>query len=60
MNNITMTAPKTSMPVWFARLQEIATSKGWNIENPEEWEPYYNKGYTPEEAFDFEMEYRPQ
>ena len=60
MNNITMTALKTPMPVWFARLQEIATPKGWNIENPEEWEPYYSKGFTPEEAFDFEMEYRPQ
>ena len=60
MNNITMTAPKTPMPVWFARLQEIATSKGGNIEDPVAWEAYYDKGYTPEEAFDFEMEYRPQ
>lgn len=55
MTNITV-----PMPVWFARLQEIATSKGWNVEDPVAWEAYYEKGYTPEEAFDFEMEYRPQ
>ena len=46
MNNITMTAPKTPMPVWFARLQEIATAKGWNVEDPVAWEAYYDKGYT--------------